>query len=82
MPFYSTTKLEAILEFALPHPEVAATLPDLSDLRKCPRPWIINVIFTVMGQSFKDWIDDRIRQRNEDVVNEKNLGIVMDPAIL
>jgi hypothetical protein len=39
-------------------------LPDEQDQYRLPRTWIINLMYSVEGQSFKTWIDGLVKQRN------------------
>ena len=31
-------------------------LPDLCDLPKTPKQWVVNVCAAVIGQNFRDWV--------------------------
>ena len=46
-----------------------------------PKQFIVNVLYTSLGDTFSNWVKDRIVERNEKVVKEKNLMIDMDPAV-
>ena len=46
-----------------------------------PQQWICNVIATVVGAPFVNWVKARVNERNAEVVKEKNLAIAMDPDI-
>ena len=48
---------------------------------KLPRQYIINVIYTLRGLHFKDWVNQRVDARHESCVEKKELNIIMDPAI-
>ena len=41
-----------------------------------PKQWVCNVGATVIGVSFVDWVGARVKQRNEQVTQEKNMLIV------
>ena len=56
-------------------------LPDGKELRKTPRQWILNVIATIVGKPFHEWVNQRIDERNAAVVEEHHLGITMDPQV-
>ena len=43
--------------------------------------YIINVIFTRVGQKFKDWVDARVNQRHEEVKVEGKKYIELDPEV-
>ena len=63
-------------------PEVMKHLPILKELEKVPKAWVCNVIFSVIGSQFEDWVADRIRKRNERVTVLRDLNIDMDPKVL
>ena len=46
-----------------------------------PRDYLANVLFTMIGQPFQDWVDNRIAERNAKVTEDKNMSIAMDPEI-
>ena len=45
------------------------------------RQYVINVIYTVVGENFQDWVDKTIRIRNKRLAEDRNLNINMDPEI-
>ena len=81
VPMYENLTLEQILAQLEAHPEVFEYLPDGKELRKVPREWICNVIATIVGEPFVEWVSARIHERNAQLVEEKQLGIDMDPEI-
>ena len=50
-------------------------------MRKLPRQYISNIIYTVVGQPFQAWIDERVNHRNEKRAEEGNMIINMDEDI-
>jgi hypothetical protein len=57
IPQYESLKLDLILEFALTHQSVIDSLPVLREIRKMPRSYICNVIFTRLGSLFGTWVE-------------------------
>jgi hypothetical protein len=51
------------------------------EVDKLPRAYLANVIYTVVGDLFKQWVDGEISKRNDKIVEEQNLAINMDPEI-
>lgn len=47
-----------------------------------PRDWVANMIYTVVGDNFKDYVNARIEERNQSLISKRDLGIQMDPEIL
>ena len=43
--------------------------------------YVFNVIYTVTGKNFADWIKERIKERNESKASKEDLMIEMDPEI-
>ena len=80
-PQYESLSLERIFAKARDWPDVWEYLPDERDLRRLPRQWVISVIYTVVGQPFADWVDERIQARNEKLAFEGNKMIEVDPEI-
>ena len=57
-------------------------LCDPQDFRKLPRQYLINLINTVVGQPFSDWVSEKIEARNHKLIEESNSAITLDPEIL
>ena len=38
-------------------------------------------MYTIIGDDFQDWVDERITARNAKIANDQNLSIQMDPEI-
>ena len=81
VPQYESLSLERIFEQARDWPQVWKYLPDERDLHRLPRQWVISVIYTVVGQPFADWVEERIEARNEKLAAEGNKMIEVDPVI-
>jgi geranylgeranyl pyrophosphate synthase len=39
------------------------------------------VIYTVVGEDFKDWVDKKMRERTKRLAEERDMNIKMDPEI-
>ena len=81
VPAYESLKLEEIFSFFLQHEAVIPFMPEDKELRKMPKQWVCNVGATVIGVPFVDWVAARVKQRNEQVTQEKNMLISLDPAV-
>ena len=46
---------------------------------KLPRYWLANVIYTVVGEQFRLWVGEKIRERNDKVASKNDLMIELDP---
>jgi len=71
-----------MLEFAAGIDVVMKALPDLERERlRLPREYIANVIYTLVGDKFKEWVASRIEARNS-YLAEKNAQLIpLDPEI-
>ena len=47
---------------------------------KLPRAYIGNVIYTLVGEPFKEWVEARVNERHE-LQREQDDQIEMDPEI-
>ena len=81
VPSYENLALKDIFEQFEPDAAVFQYLPDGKELRKVPKQWICNVLATVVGEPFAQWVKARIFNRNETVIKERKLGIAMDADI-
>ena len=81
VPAYENLKLADIFNEFLKHQAVIQFLPDDKELRKTPKQWIVNVGATVIGEPFRAWIGEKIKERNAAVTTQKNMLITMDPQI-
>ena len=81
VPMYETLSVRYILDVADAHAEVLEYLPDQKDVPRLPRQWIINVLFTILGGDFADWVDQHVKARNTGRLEEKQQLIELDPAI-
>ena len=63
------------------YPQVMKYLPDGNEMRKVPKAWICNIGASVIGAPFFDWVNNRINERNANVVEEKSLAIAMDEHV-
>ena len=56
-------------------------LPDKRDIKRLPRYFIVNIIFTVVGQPIKDFVSKGVVERNNQIAENRNLLIDLDPEI-
>ena len=56
-------------------------LPEVSEIRKIPKQWIINLIYSLTGNKFKNWVRERIESRNTRITDDRDLMISLDPKI-
>ena len=82
VPHFQGLSVENMLEFAKPYTNVHQILPSQQgEIENLHRGCIANVIYTVAGDDFTDWIDRKMKERTQKLTEEKNLNIKMDPEI-
>ena len=50
-------------------------------MEKLPRQYIANVIYTIVGPPFAQWVKAQMEKRNDKIKAEQDLLIDMDPEI-
>ena len=48
-------------------PEVMKRLPEEKEIIKLPKQYLTNVIYTIVGEDFANWVRARIEERNAKV---------------
>ena len=81
VPSYENLALKLIYAFFEQHREVLKFLPEGKELLKTPKAWICNVGATVIGEPFRAWVGERIKERNETVTKERSMLIQMDERV-
>ena len=56
VPLFEGLSIENILEFTANYPEVTEFLPDERDRDRLPRRWICNLVYTIVGDPFRNWV--------------------------
>ena len=80
-PQYESLSLQKILHQASANEDVWPYFPDQKDIHKLPRQWVVNILYTIVGRPFADWVQEQINGRNEKLANDHNLMIELDPEI-
>jgi len=82
VPMYEHLAIDDFVEFIQEYPFVMMCLPDRpKELRKLGRQYLVNVIYTRLGDKFKLWVDGRINARHEEVKVEGKKYIELDAEI-
>ena len=82
VPQYEGLGIKEFLIEAAKYPDTEPYFPAAQDIRKLPRQWVINVTYTLVGKPFADWALERMRARNDRVIEKQQLAIEMDREIL
>jgi hypothetical protein len=57
VPYYDNLKIEKMLAFAGNHQGIFDYFPaEEREIKKLPRAYISNVLYTTIGPPFKDWV--------------------------
>jgi hypothetical protein len=82
IPQFEGLAVDDLLGYAQNYPAVLRALPiEEKEVLKLPRAYIGNVIYTLVGQPFANWVEERVTARNEKLADERDMMIEMDPAI-
>ena len=85
MPYYDGLTIKEIVNWSqeIEDGKVLDYLPITSkEILKMPRAYIGNVIYSVLGKQFEDWVQLKIKERNEARKSEREMQIAMDPEIM
>ena len=81
VPHFEGLSVDDMLVFAEQYQDVMEAFPIVrKEVDKLPRAYIANVIHTLVGQPFAQFINKRANKRNEKVMKERDL-IDMYPEI-
>ena len=81
VPQYEELTMDTILDFGRAYVVVENALPVIRETRKMPRAYVCNVIYTLVGAPFKDWVLKSCKDRNDRIQNAHDTTIVLDPRI-
>ena len=81
IPQYEGLKVECLLDYAKGYPDVMHALPIDKEIKKLSRQYLGNVIYTIVGDPFSKWVDNRVDIRNKKVKEGHDMMIDMDPDI-
>lgn len=81
VPLYKGLTIETILEQGRKNEQTMHYLPDERDIHRLPRQFIAAIVFSIVGEPFKAFVSQGIKERNDAVAENRNLMIELDPAI-
>ena len=83
VPYYDNLSLEIMREWAETyHKEVFSYLPEESEFERLPRYYVCNILHSVIGDAFKKFVGDKIKERNTNIVKKLDLAVNIQPEIL
>ncbi len=82
VPQYEGLTVEAFINFAKGFPEAMRCLPVVEkEVEKLPRQYIINVLYTVLGERFSNWVEELVTARHQGVIEEGEQYIELDAEV-
>jgi hypothetical protein len=64
VPQYESLKITKIMEEASRNSGAMMYLPVLKELEKVPKQWLVNCIYSIVGEDFASWVSHKIKERN------------------
>ena len=61
--------------------EILDRLPCEKEIKKLPKQYLINIIYTIVGQQFAEWVKVIVDQRHQHIKDKRDLMIEVDPEI-
>ena len=66
VPHFEGLKIETMLEYASQFDEVMQALPaEAREREKLPRPYLSRLIYTIIGEPFRVWVERIVNERHE-----------------
>ena len=81
VPFYEGLNIQTFINKGVQWPGLKDYLPDGPDLDRISRAWLINVINTIVGTDFSDWVQRLVDSRNDKITEKQSLSLEMDPEM-
>jgi len=83
VPHYDGLDLSEIFKYAVTKKEIHVYFPDCNaEIKKLPRNFIIDLIYSAVGEEFRQWVAEKIKARNLKVIEKQDLDLKLDPEIL
>ena len=83
VPLFEGLSTGDILEWAQSYQKVSEALPmEQREVDKLLRQFVINLVYTVVGDPFRLWMEQVMEARNAKIKSDRNLGIELDPEIM
>ena len=82
VPQYEHLNIKKFLKFADNYPFIMMHLPERKvEIDKLPRQYIINIIYTKVGEKFATWVNEKVNERHEKVKDDGKQYIELDPEV-
>lgn len=82
VPQYKGLTVETFIDYAKRYPQVMRCFPSVvKEVEKLPRQYIINVMYTILGRQFGDWVDERVNERHDGIIEDNEMYIELDAEV-
>ena len=81
IPQYESLSIDDIIGYGVRHQEVIDALPIPKECQKLPRDYIGNIIYTLVGAPFADWVKQRTNQRHQKKQLERATTVRVDSRV-
>ena len=71
-----------MLSRGIKDPRVVNALPPEKDAARLGKGYLVNLVYSIQGESFSEWMNGLIEERNAKVAAERDMMIHLDPAVL
>jgi len=78
VPAYESLTVAKIVEFCKENEEVMSFLPDMKEIKTLPKDFLMNLLYTINGNPFKEWVRTHCNIRNEKIANKLGEFISLD----
>ena len=76
---YKGLTVKSILEFANKNIHIDRFLPDYDYLKDPNREWLCNIINTIIPDKFQNYVQTKVEERRQQLIDTQNLGISVQP---
>ena len=82
VPQYNGLTVKNIHDFAQRNFHVERFLPEYDYLKEPNREWLCNLVNSIIPEKFQKFIETKVEERRQLLINSQNLGISVQPDIL
>ena len=81
VPQFENLTVKDIIAKAGQFPECELYFPESKDYHKLPRQWIINTIYTLVGEPFAKWVQKRVDVRHRKMQIARKTIVKVDARV-
>jgi hypothetical protein len=76
---FDSLSVKEILKWSLKYPEVDKYWPIKRELLRYPRWYIANMVYSIVGQAFKNWVSEKTSERDDHTRDKGDHNVVILP---